>query len=267
MAAIYERPSILVVAMKYDGYGDVMGAHEIALRIQNAFDAKVVFSIMEPQLGERKDLMKGFHIVPTDEFHKEWKFPDEQTVLKCIKTFKLIVVFPCYDDPFLPPKILKNHEKVIKIQEYDAQEHPLMGLAYKLGFGEDRNGVIFPDDLYDYYQKHKEDSAAVRLQNLKDVPTSLCQAILGEEYSDEALQKYAENGELYYGYTRENMYAKYFIQSLCSFSKHENITIIRLGNAIVDISTSLSKALYKNGFIGWKFMNNKRMGNALKLNL
>lgn len=246
MEPIINQNSILVCALQIDGRGDIYGAHEIALRVQQLLPHyKVVFTALKPRFGLEETIrFYGKTFVDISEIQKQesWEIEPEEKALKTIDTFQRIIVFPTYHDTLLPFEILKRNKDVIKLREYGVgspTEGTVDGPTYTLGLGKGEKGVLLPKKLPDY----KEETPLERLRHLENVHPALRKAILGEQ----TIQQFNQSSKLYLGYFSQNDAFFCYINALlmCKEGNPVICTTLRRPEGLID---NIKSTLWKNGF-------------------
>ena len=248
--------SILVCALQFDGRGDIYGGHEVALRVQKLMPhAKVVFSVLKPRFTtDDSDAFLTKEFVDISEVRKQeqWPIEEEATVLQSISTFKKIIVFPTYQDSYLPEEILNRNNDVIKLREYGVGV-PKLGIVngptYTLGldFAKNEKGVLLPIEWAGVIPPSNIESTEQRLLHLKDVEPALSKAILGKDFSSEAVKAFSQSSRLYLGYYSQPDVFFCFINALLA-TKKTNLVIYSTQKRPAELMAKVSGSLLENGF-------------------
>ncbi len=246
--------SILVCALQIDGRGDIYGGHEIALRVQKLMPhAKVVFSVLRPD-SSFSDVFAEVEYVDVSEIQQQeqWQITEESTVLEAISTFKKIIVFPTYNDSLLPEEILKRNDDVIKLRENSVGAPKLgtvSGPTYTLGLdlAQGENGVILPDQWAGMAPPRNQDPAKIRLLHLENVDSALSKAILGNDFSPNAIETFIQSSKLYMGYYNQPDVFFCFINALL-IAKKGNLVICSTQKRPSELMDNIEQALLENGF-------------------
>lgn len=248
--------SILVCALQFDGRGDIYGGHEVALRIQKLMPhAKVVFSILKPRFSEYESSMfsdKEFVDISQIQKQEQWEIEEESAVLESIKTFKKIIVFPTYHDSLLPPEILQRNQDVIKLREYSVGEPTpgaVSGPTYTLGLNlaQGEKGVLLPEKWSRTLPPHNQESSKQRLLHLKNVDPALSKAVLGNDFSQEAIDAFSKSTKLYMGYYSQPDVFFCFINALLTAKKQDMVILSTQGKPS-ELMNNIQEALWNNGF-------------------
>lgn len=251
------RDAFLVCALQLDGRGDIYGAHEIALRIQKLMPhAKVTFTVLKPRFRNEFEasLFADIEYVDIAEIEKQenWTIEKEECALKAASTFKRIIVYPTYHDTMLPKEILNFNDNVIKLREYSVGKPTfgtVKGPTYTLGLAKDQGekGVLLPMEFSQNLPPYRETTPLVRLSHLKKVDPALCKAILGKEFSDEAIQEFNKTSKLYLGYFSQAGMFFCFINALLRCKKGK-ISILNTQKRPDNLLPEIQKTLWKSGF-------------------
>jgi hypothetical protein len=248
--------AILVAALQLDGRGDIYGAHEVALRVQKLMPhAKVTFTVLKPRFTARESFLfadKEFVDISQIQQQEQWGMEEESSVLETLSTFKKIIVFPTYHDSLLPKEILDRGQDVIKLREYSVGSPKpgiVVGPTYTLGLNQSKGekGVLLPDEWSEAIPPRIEDAPLKRLEHLKNVEPSLSNAILGREFSQEAVESFSESSKLYMGYFSQANVFFCFINALL-MAKEGNLVICNTQNRPEDLMYNIEDTLVENGF-------------------
>jgi hypothetical protein len=245
-----------VCALQFNGRGDIYGGHEVALRVQKLIPhAKVVFSVLKPRCSPSEAvLFAQKDVVDISEIQQleKWPIEEESAVLEAISTFKKIIVFPTYHDSLLPVEILQRNDDVIKLREYSVGTPELgivNGPTYTLGLdlSQGEKGVLLPDQWVGKVPPRNQDPAKIRLLHLENVEPALSKAILGNDFSADAIEAFTQSSKLYMGYYHQPDVFFCFINALL-IAKKGNLVICSTQKRPSKLMDNIEQALEDNGF-------------------
>lgn len=248
---------ILVCSLQLDGRGDVHGAHEIALRVRKLMpQAKVSFTIIQPRFSDLEKLMfsdREFVDARKIQSEEGWDILEEAEALRKIESFRAVLIYPTYHDSLLPTEILTcKNPVVIKFRENSCpNRNPglIDGPTYTLGLNsaDGERGVLVPMELSGTPPPSRPQSSIERLAHLKDVHPALSKAILGKNFSEDAIVKFSEKSKLYMGYFSQPNYFTCFVNALIG-CKSGNLVIFNTQKRSEELVSNIHKPLWKAGF-------------------
>lgn len=247
-----------VFAMHLDQRGDIIGGLNIHNRVKKMLaSGKVIFSYIDPLMHQMMLKMGGRQIIPVEDIIdcKENHVVKLDSLRDQIAKFGTIIIFPAYDDGMLPDSIRKSGVPLIKLREPGAgpaDPEIVEGEAYTLGLSDKEIGVVLSEQVHAlraYFKAHKNDSLLQRLTNLATLPPALVKVILGHEYSQEAVEAFHKKGKLFYGYGNAPEISSTFVNSHCSLSSTEDVTVCLTNTCPEDYLSLLDqRLLFKGGF-------------------
>jgi len=89
---------------------------------------------------------------------------------------------------------------------------------YAFGLTDSSMGIILDEDLVKWSKSDDSLDPMKRLQKLESVPISLQYAILGEAYSEKAIENFANHSKFYFGYAHHRSEMFTFIECLATMS-------------------------------------------------
>lgn len=103
---------------------------------------------------------------------------------------------------------------------------------YALGLNPNQLGIMLDDTLY----SSKWHSPIDQLKHLSSLPSSINRVLLGEDYSQKAIEKFAKNSKLYFGYSVLSQTKDIFVELIARASqltqKPSNLSIVLVGTPI-----------------------------------
>ena len=210
---------LLVVARSYGGKGDISGAVKIWKYLNFSRPCDTVQVAIQEKDREKAalfgDLVKKYTIV------LNYKKPDMRPDL-------------AVDYPFNVAEELRQNflfdAKIpqIGIREYGFGSEPVLKATsptlkiVSLGAGDNELGIMIDKELAAFYSDPQNAVSLRRLSLLADVPEALSQAILGEPFSQNALQSFDTSTKLYFGYSQLPASKEAFVEIMAQISSLAN---------------------------------------------
>ena len=257
--SITSQKSILVCALQGDGKGDIYGAHEIFLRVKKLMpETKIVFAVVQPNFfGPMNKILAKygkaiFEDVSEIQKKEKWEIVPTKEVFKTITTFQRIIVFPTADDEWLPSEILQCNANLIRLREYgagDPEPEAVNGPTYTLGLNKEdgEHGVLLPLKFSEKLPEHKEETPLQRLSHLQKVHPTFSKAILGSDFSTDAIQKFNQTHKLYFGYYFQEVIFFCYVKALMK-CKEGNLVICAAKKRPENLLDKIKSTAWKLGF-------------------
>lgn len=211
---------VVVITLGVNGLGDYICARKICSYFHEKLGVPMNNIALSSDADEKtKAIMQGNGLnFIGDGFH------DIQSWNADVQVFTPALVSKNLENIVRPRMVFNNTTPTLAIAEYgfkrpDHLEHQCEHLhAYSFGFSEDSLGYI-PDAELRQWAKEKDSKTPVqRLQHLSNAPVVLQQAILGQPYSQTAIEKFAKGSKLYFGYAHQSSEVYSFISAVASMS-------------------------------------------------
>lgn len=248
---------VAVVTIQHDGMGDIAGGDRIKALVKKILpNSTVSLAFVDPVLSSFEKMNISPDAKFVDKAVVKKTFPgilDEQQLCQKLSQLALIILFPMFQEDHTPLQIRTAKIPLLSLNEHGVgyTQNAREGIYHPFGIGPREIGLMFPDDLQEYYLKNRTQTPKERLDNLQNLPSTMQKAILGDSY----IKDFDEKSKLYVGYAHNFLRVKDYLGALCELSPSGkyNVTVCLLGDVPEDeesdaLLQKLRAPLFKNGF-------------------
>lgn len=208
---LLKNKKIAVLTRGLNGYGDYACARKICLHLHEKMGIKkenIAFATCRSGMFGEELTKRGFSVIQ-DDF---------QSLRKWGVDFQIIA--PVTDDWYVRNKVCLKDIPTLAIAEYGFKRPAYLDVfpnvhSYAFGFTPDSMGVFLNEELLNF----REASAEKRIDQLKNIPEPLQNAILGQNYSEEAVRNFAKTSHLYFGYSHNMSEMRSFIKAVVKMNQ------------------------------------------------
>jgi len=206
---------VVVITRGMNGFGDYLCAKKICLYLHTVLDVPLQNIALSSPADERIRKILGLNCVMLKgdfDSLRTWD-PDVR------------IATPVTDQFVVGPLIeLNDVTPTLAIAEYGFKNNsildPLSKYLKTLAFGFDDSslGYIPTPALREFAKKKRMMTQLEKLQHLSSVPPEVSACILGQPYSQQALEAFAKGSKLYFGYAHHSSEVYSFIQGIAHMS-------------------------------------------------
>lgn len=225
------RKNQMVFCHVADGKGDVMGCAKIYNAKKRSFPEHSVEIALEREL--KSYLPRYFE----PSFCSQITYLNTYAEIANRKDLDLVIDYPifCNADQVsvVNATILSGTTAHLALFEYDYVDgaaafrevlRATKSTSYSLGQQAESIGQLLDTTLYEASKLSRNFTSLQRLEHLADLPSGLQQAILGEEYSPQALVRFDTKWLHYTAYTKHPYGKDAFVQTVSAYSRFLNTT-------------------------------------------